>query len=102
MDPLCEKYYSVSPYAYCENNPIMLTDPNGMDWLLVTGDKVYWYGGDLGDTNDENTLILNTKLMEEQNDEKKLINNNYNIKHLHIYFRAITNRQLGYQSCAER
>ena len=21
MDPLCEKYYSVSPYAYCHNNP---------------------------------------------------------------------------------
>ena len=31
MDPLCEKYYSVSPYAYCHNNPVMLTDPNGMD-----------------------------------------------------------------------
>lgn len=53
IDPHCEKYYNVSPYAYCGNNPILLVDPNGMDWLLVTGDKVIWYGGDLGDTKDE-------------------------------------------------
>ena len=31
MDPLCEKYYGVSPYAYCHDNPIMRVDPNGMD-----------------------------------------------------------------------
>lgn len=31
IDPLCEKYYNVSPYAYCNNNPIMSVDPNGMD-----------------------------------------------------------------------
>lgn len=31
MDPLCEKYYNISPYAYCHNNPVMLVDPNGKD-----------------------------------------------------------------------
>ena len=30
VDPLCEKYYSISPYAYCGNNPIMLVDPDGL------------------------------------------------------------------------
>ena len=30
IDPLCEKYYSTSPYAYCVNNPVKLVDPNGM------------------------------------------------------------------------
>ena len=29
MDPLCEKYYSVSPYAYCGNNPVRYIDPDG-------------------------------------------------------------------------
>jgi RHS repeat-associated protein len=32
QDPLAEKYYSISPYAYCGNNPINRIDPNGMDW----------------------------------------------------------------------
>ena len=29
VDPLCEKYYSVSPYIYCGGNPINVIDPNG-------------------------------------------------------------------------
>lgn len=29
VDPLCEKYYSISPYAYCHNNPAMFVDPDG-------------------------------------------------------------------------
>ena len=31
MDPLAEKYYSVSPYAFCNNNPVNLVDPDGKD-----------------------------------------------------------------------
>jgi hypothetical protein len=31
IDPLAEKYYSVSPYAYCLNNPVRYLDPTGMD-----------------------------------------------------------------------
>jgi hypothetical protein len=29
-DPLAEKYWSISPYAYCAGNPIRYTDPTGM------------------------------------------------------------------------
>jgi len=28
-DPLAEKYYSVSPYVYCHNNPVNRIDPDG-------------------------------------------------------------------------
>ena len=36
MDPLCEKYYDVSPYAYCENNPVNTIDPDGRSgWKLL-------------------------------------------------------------------
>jgi len=35
VDPLAEKYYHLSPYAYCNNNPVMLVDPDGRDiWDL--------------------------------------------------------------------
>ena len=29
MDPLCEKYYGISPYAYCGGNPMNAVDPDG-------------------------------------------------------------------------
>ena len=29
MDPLAEKYYSTSPYAWCGNNPVRNIDPDG-------------------------------------------------------------------------
>jgi cell well associated rhsD protein len=29
VDPLAEKYYGVSPYAYCANNPVIFVDPDG-------------------------------------------------------------------------
>ena len=31
IDPLCEKYYNVSPYAYCSNRPTKNIDPDGKE-----------------------------------------------------------------------
>ena len=37
LDPLCEKYYGVSPYAYCANNPVKFIDPDGKKIVLAKG-----------------------------------------------------------------
>ncbi len=35
IDPLCEKYPGISPYVHCNNNPLSIIDPTGMDiWEL--------------------------------------------------------------------
>ena len=42
VDPMSDKYASLSPYTYCANNPVKLVDPDGEDygippWLLIKG-----------------------------------------------------------------
>ena len=32
VDPMADKYPSISPYAYCVWNPVKLIDPDGRDW----------------------------------------------------------------------
>ena len=47
MDPLAEKYYSISPYAYCLNNPIRFIDYNGEapgDYFKTPDDAAYDFG----------------------------------------------------------
>lgn len=51
IDPHCEKYYSISPYAYCMNNPVNCIDPDGRStWVISNSDGTYRVvGGDLED-----------------------------------------------------
>ena len=42
MDALAEKYYSISPYAWCGGNPINRIDNNGMDWYETSTGDVLW------------------------------------------------------------
>jgi len=54
MDPLCEKYYWISPYAYCLNNPVNAVDRDGRVVIFINGmhngfkgGKKYWDGFDV-------------------------------------------------------
>jgi len=38
-DPLADKYFSFSPYAYCANNPIKYIDPNGKEIKITVGEN---------------------------------------------------------------
>ena len=75
VDPMADKYPSISPYAYCNWNPVKLMDPNGKeaidedDWYRnkVTG-AVFWreghakqiqLGGDTYDNIGESYSALN-------------------------------------------
>ena len=35
VDPMADKYPSISPYAYCAWNPVKLVDPDGRDWVVI-------------------------------------------------------------------
>ena len=37
VDPMADKYPSISPYNYCMWNPIKVVDPNGMDTIVFDG-----------------------------------------------------------------
>ena len=56
MDPMCEKYYHLSPYIYCGNNPVKYIDPNGMDWVQkdYDGKTEYYYDRTIKSQDDIN------------------------------------------------
>ena len=43
IDPLVEKYYGISPYAYCGGDPVNLGDYDGMGWITATYNQETWY-----------------------------------------------------------
>ena len=46
VDPLAEKYYSVSPYVYCADNPVLFIDLDGRDWYRHDDSgAIFWQKG---------------------------------------------------------
>lgn len=45
MDPHSENYFSWTPYNYVANNPLLLIDPNGMDWYQDEKGNTTWKKG---------------------------------------------------------
>ena len=63
-DPLSERYYSTSPYAYCLNNPIKYIDPDGRSI-----NPIYSQEGELLGTDDRglqgDAIIMDSKFFQQ-------------------------------------
>lgn len=63
VDPMSDKYPSLSAYNYCELNPVMLVDPDGRSTEVVdNGNGTYKVVG--GNLNDKDRGIYVVKLGE--------------------------------------
>lgn len=58
VDPSSEKYYGVTPYAYCNNNPIKNIDLDGRDWYLHEATGQLYYNKDMN----QNQITFNDNL----------------------------------------
>ena len=77
VDPMADKYPSISPYAYCAWNPVKLVDPDGREIVLqlspamqarlvkclstITGLSLYVNEGKLDYQKDENGNAIFSK-----------------------------------------
>lgn len=71
LDPLSDKYFNISPYAYCAGNPVNLVDPTG----CVIGDYYNTLGNYIGTdgiNDNRKYLVLSTK------DQRTVIRNHKN------------------------
>ncbi len=63
IDPLAENYYSVSPYAFCSNNPVNFVDPDGDSLKIIDMSVLTAIYNGLAQKGDLN-LVLNNGVVD--------------------------------------
>ena len=89
MDPLAEKYYSISPNAYCAGNPVNIIDSGGDKIVFVNGllacgspegGSKYW-GGERSSFVEKAKTILsdnNVVFLDVKHDSRSLARSRFN------------------------
>ena len=78
IDPLAEKYYSISPYAWCGNNPVNRIDPDGMDDYKINSDGRIWLWRETKDMTDR-LIAIGNKNVVKVDESGKILNNNITV-----------------------
>ncbi len=102
MDKLSEKYYPVSPYAFCGNNPISYIDPDGRDRRLVIDEKNKIISVQATYYHDVNTGSYIGAGVKVFNDMENLSYTDENGTCYQVVFELRTSRSSNPKSSAER
>ena len=99
IDPLCEKYYDISPYAWCGNNTVGYVDLTGMELSVsgdstdmvmkqiqdIAGDQMEIYLDDNG--NVSYNITTDKRLKYKARELQKIIDD----KNIHVFLKSIVN-----------
>ncbi len=80
-DAMFEKYFWMTPYAYCANNPVKYVDPSGEDWLEreVDGRTEVFYDRRVSSQSDLDEHYKNNSGVKLLEDGSKVGNGQYTV-----------------------
>ncbi len=97
IDPLAEKYYSLSPYAYCAGNPMSFVDPDGRDDYYINK-QGFWKRMDNNDPydrlipeNGQPLIVKNRSIMQGMQEHSFLLDNGELHKELKMHYSIMNN-----------
>ena len=73
VDPMADKYPSISPYAYCAWNPVKLVDPDGREWDKPEDKEA---AQKMEDAVNGRISCISTKIQSKRKQIEELTNNN--------------------------
>ncbi len=77
VDPMADKYPSISPYAYCAWNPVKLVDPDGREFGDYYAQNFWGTWKKIGSDNHDDGKVYVVPFKEDQ---KKVKNGDFNIE----------------------
>lgn len=72
VDPLAEKYYSISPYAYVANNPLRYIDPDGRKIIGTNGKPVILTNGKWSSNTPADVKRIGNSMLNSRTATRKL------------------------------